>query len=390
MRIYPTEEQKQLIDTTFDCCRYVWNGFLALKTQRYQDFKENINFNKMSSILTQIKKADDFLTKVDSMALQQELKYLSHAFDKWFKHVKKNGVTFSSEVRKKANRQNRTLNIYDSEAYPKFKKKADSRNSYRTMSAYIKEDKVFIPKVGLVESIITREPTGIIKGSTISKTPTGKYFISFTVEETVEKLPMTEKEIGIDLGLKTFAVGSDGSEFHLDKKIWKYLKRIDKLQRKLYKKPNRKTKSYKKLKLKIAKLHERVVNFRTDFLHKLSTKLISENQVIYLETLDIKNMTKDKYRSRAILNSAWSTFVTMIKNKATIYGREVVQIDKYFPSSKKCSSCGNEQSMPVHIRTYKCPCCGMILDRDLNAAINIHVQGKLIRGQGSPLATLVA
>lgn len=354
-RIFPTNEQKIQIDKTIGCCRYIWNGFLALKKFRYKTFKENLGYNKMSSILTQVKHADDFLKKVDSTALQQTLKQLDNTYQMFFKKKCK---------------------------YPKFKSKNNPKNSYKTTTCKIKDNKVLIPKVGLVDVAWSREIKGKILSATISKTPTEKYFISFCTDEITEHLPVSNKEIGIDLGLKTFAVCSDEQEFKAPKPIWKYIAKLKKLQRKLSKKKNKTSNRYKKLKLQIALLHKRIANIRKDFLHKLSTKLIQENQLICLEDLNVKGMTKNHKLARVILDCGFGMFIEMLKTKANMYGRQVVQIDRWYPSSKTCHKCGSiKKDLTLKDRIYICPECGEIIDRDLNAAINILTVGRQsIRG----------
>lgn len=377
-RIYPTKEQQEIIEKTFNCCRYVWNGFLALKEFRFKEFGEKLNYNKMSALLTQIKKSDIFLNEVDSTALQQTLKQLEEAYKKWFEFVKKNGVKYSPKVIEHLKRKNKQPTIIDSEVHPKFKNKNNPKNSYKTTNCKIKADKVLIPKIGLVDIIWSRKFNRKILSATISKTPTNKYFISFCVDEITSKLQPITKEIGIDLGLKTFAVCSDGQEFKAPKPMWKNIARLKILQRKLSKKKNKKSNRYKKLKLQIALLHERIANIRKDFLHKLSTKLIQENQLICLESLDVKEMSEDKHIAKAITDSAFGTFAIMLKAKGKMYGRNVVQIDKYYASSQICSACGYQNVLvkDTNIRKWVCPQCGEEHDRDYNASVNILIEGK--------------
>ena len=353
-RIFPTKEQCEQIDKTISCCRYVWNGFLALKEFRYKEFGSKLSFKEMSRILTQIKKTDTFLAEVDSTALQQTLKQLDNTFSMFFKgHCK----------------------------YPRFKSKKNPKDSYKSTNIKIKDDKIYIPKVGFVDYSNSREINGRILSGVISKSPTNKYYVSFTVDENTKHLPIIDKDVGVDLGLKTFAYCSDGFEIKSLKTMWKYSDRLKKLQRKLSKKPKKYTKNYEKLRLQIARLHERIANIRKDFLHKLSTKLIKENQFIFLEDLNVKGMSKNKKLSKAILDCGFGYFVQMLKTKGIMYGRTVWHIDRWFPSSKTCSCCGNYKSdLKLSDRVYKCE-CGLEIDRDYNASINILLEGrKSIRG----------
>lgn len=378
-RIFPSESQKIIIENTFNCCRYVWNGFLALKEYKHRCFEEKIYFKHMSAILTEVKKTDTFLKDVDSTALQQTLKQLDDTYKPWFKHIKTKGITYTKKTLERCARQKRKPSIFDSEKHPRFKSKINPKNSYKSTNTKLKGDKVLIPKVGEVEVLWSRRFTGKIISATISKSATNKYFISFCVDETTVHLPQIDKEVGIDLGLKTFAVGSDGLEVKAPKPMWKYLARLRKLQRRFSKMKNSNNKL--KLKLRIAKLHERVKNIRQDFLHKLTTKLIRENQSIYLEDLNVKGMSKNKKLAKAILDCGFGYFIQMMKTKATMYGRTVFQIDRWFPSSKICSCCGNHKvDLKLSDRVYKCG-CGLEIDRDFNASINILLEGiKSIRG----------
>lgn len=217
-RIFPTDEQKILIDKTISCCRYVWNGFLALREFRYKEFGESMNYNTMCKLLTEIKKSDDFLREVDSVALQQTLRQLDNTYKMFFKKICR---------------------------YPKFKSKKNPKDSYKSMQVKISGNQIVIPKVGKVDYANSRSINGRILSATISKTPTNKYFVSFTIDENVEHLPKTDKEIGIDLGLKTFAVCSDGKEYKSPKPMWKYISRLKKLNRKLSKKRNKESNRYK-------------------------------------------------------------------------------------------------------------------------------------------------
>ncbi len=354
-RIYPNLEQIAIINKTISCCRYTWNGFLALKEFRYKEFGEKLNYTKMSSILTQIKKTDTFLTEVDSTALQQTLKQLDNTFTMFFKgHCK----------------------------FPRFKSKKNPRDSYKSTTIKIKDGKIYIPKVGFVEYSNSRDIKGRVLSAVVSKSATNKYYVSFTVDESSEQLPRIEKEVGVDLGLKIFAFTSDNEKYFAPKPLWKYTARLKKLQRKLSKKPSRASKNYEKLRLQIATLHERITNIRNDFLHKLTTKLIRENQSIYLEDLNVKGMSKNKKLAKAILDCGFGYFVQMLKTKGIMYGRTIHQIDRWFPSSKTCSCCGYYKAdLKLTDRVFECPSCDNSVDRDYNASINILTEGiKSIRG----------
>ncbi len=350
-RFYPTPQQTELLAKTFGCVRYVWNQILEWRSKEYQLNAKKINYTKTSAKLTEIKKEHEWLNEVSSIALQQTLRNQDLAFSKFFRKETK---------------------------YPNFKKRR-GRQSFRLMNNgfTIKDGKVIIAKSKEPLNIVWSRPLlGEPSSITISKDGANRYFISFCSEVEIEPLLHIHKTVGIDLGLTDFAITSDGEKFKPLKSFLKYQKLLKKLQRQLAKKvkgSNRRNKA----KVKIAKVHNRIADSRKDFLHKLSSKLINENQVISLEDLNVKGMVKNHKLAKGILDAGWSEFVRQLKYKAEWYGRTISQISPWFPSSKLCSDCGFKvEKMPLNIRKWQCANCGETHDRDINAAININTAGQ--------------
>lgn len=357
IRIYPNKEQQILIDKTFGCARFVYNFMLNLKQKLYKNFNINLNFACMSKILTEIKKHKQWLKEIDAVALQQCLKDLDNAYQRFFNN---NG-------------------------YPKFKSKRD-KNSYRTNSKTIFLDqnnyKIKIPKIGWIKFRDKYKFKGLIKiyNITISKSSNGKYFASILAEVNIETFAKTKKSCGIDLGLKDFCILSNGTKF----KNPKFLKHSEKQLRLLQKSLSRKiygSKNYLKAKIKLARLHEYIANYRKDFLHKISIFLIKEYDVICVKTLQIKNMLKNRKLAKAISDVSWHEFCRQLEYKCLWYDKKFVKINTYFASSQICSNCGfkNINIKDLSVREWICPKCGEYHNRDINAAKNILNEGlKLI------------
>ena len=354
-RLYPNRRQVQLLARFFGCVRWVYNFFLRMCIDASKKTGKKPSCFDCIKMLPNLKGQEDtaWLAEVDSNALQQAIIDLDRAFDNFFKR-KSQGV-----------------------GYPKFKKKKMARKSYRTTKARIIDDShVFIPKLGVVKARITRPVEGRITSATIKQVPSGKYFIVFTCVDIPEPPQVkTGKAIGIDLGIKSLVTTSDGKKINGVAGTRKLDKKLAREQRKLSRK-KKGSNNRKKQKIKVAKVHEKIANKRKDHLHKVTAKLISENQVVCAETLDVSGMLKNRYIAKKLANQSFATILGFLEYKAKLNGKTFVQVGKEFASSKTCHSCGVKMNaMPLNIRSWQCGNCGAKHDRDINAAKNILAEG---------------
>ena len=363
-RLYPNTEQKILIDKTFGCCRFVYNYFLSEKIEYYKQTKSLKGFKHNSE--KELKKEYDWLKEVDSTSLQQERLNLETAYKTFFNKVKKGEVV-----------------------HLKFKSKHD-KQSYRSINnnhcikVDIEHRKIKIPKIGYMNYRDDRIfDTSSIKFVTVSKNNVGQYYVSILTEEDIKHVPNNKNIIGIDLGVKTYITCSNGEKVDNPKILNRYEKKMKICQRKLSKK-QKGSNNKNKQRIKLAKIHNKVNNIRTDFLQKLTTRLINENQIICLEDLKISEMVKNNLLSKSIYDCSWYEFKRQLLYKADWYGRHIVIVDKYFPSSKLCSSCGYKlYELKLSTRQWICPNCNKEHDRDFNASINILQEGiKLLATAG--------
>ena len=358
VRLYPTIDQQVFFAKSFGCVRFIWNKMLSDKIEHYKETKTTLK-----NYPAQYKKEFEWLQEVDSLALSKVERHLQKAYQSFFK----NGTGF-----------------------PKFKKKGQ-RDSYTTNNqkgtVAITNNTVKLPKIGHIKAKLPNRMNGLIKSATITKTATGQYYASVLVETIVDELPNTQSNIGIDLGLTDFIVLSDGSKVANPKFLSKLQHKLAREQKILAKRravakvANRKlsdSRNYQKQKFKVAKVYEQITNSRTDFLHKLSFNLIKNHDVIAIEDLNVKGMVKNHKLAKAISDSSWSTFTTMLAYKAEWYGKTLVKIDRWYPSSKTCSGCNHlltKAELPLSLRSWDCPSCLQTNDRDINASINILKEG---------------
>lgn len=351
-RIYPSKTQTEQIEKQFGACRFVYNWALETKIKEYQENKHHVSRFELQNILVkQVKPENEWLKNANSQSLLATLINLESAFTRFFREKK---------------------------GFPKFKSKKNPLQSFQIPQHYVvdfEEGNVKLPKIGKVKASFSREFDGTPKTATVSRSTTGKYYISILVEDgngLPEKQPFTdETTIGIDVGIKDFAIFSNGEKIENPKYLKNSLVKLKVLQRKVSKKVKG-SNNWKKAKLKLARLHEKITNQRNDFQHKLSIKLVRENQAIALETLKVCNMVKNHNLAQSISDAGWSSFVEKLTYKAEWYGKTVLRIGTFEPSSKLCNVCGyHNKELTLALREWTCPTCNTFHDRDINAAINI-------------------
>ena len=360
-RLYPNEEQATRFAQQFGSARFIFNHFLAENIRRFDAKEKHLSGFDCGKIITQMKKDPEtkWLKEVDDWVLKNAATNLDIAYKNFFSSI--SGKRKGPKV-----------------ARPKFKCKGN-RDSFKTTCKLDQNNRLLkIPKLSPIKVVIDRTIAGKIKTATVSKTPSGKYFVSILVEESINLLPSTGREIGIDLGLKDLIITSDGEKFpHPEQMLAKAKRELKKQQRKLARKVKG-SKNRERQRIKVAKAFEKVTNIKKDYYHNLSRYLVNNFDAIYLENLNVSGMLKNRRLSRKIHESAWSTLAGMIAYKAGWAGRTIHKIGRFVPSSKTCSCCGYKKTdLTLGDRSWDCPSCGSHLDRDINAAQNIKNFGQL-------------
>ncbi len=355
-RIYPNKEQQVQIAKTFGCCRFVYNQTLAYRKEKYENGKISVNKIDCNNYCNrELKKAYEWLKEVDKFALTNAIYHMDAAYQKFFK---------------------------EHAGYPKFKSKHDTHKSYTTnftngnIEVNFENRKIKLPKLKKVKAKFHRVFYGQIKSATISQVPSGKYYVSILVETEHKEIPHVNCEVGLDLGLKNLCITSDGRKYENPKTLAKHERKLAKLQRQLEHKEKGSNNYYKQRK-QIALCHEKITNARKDYLHKISYEIISENQVIVSESLQIRNMVKSHHLAKSISDVSWYGLTRQLEYKATWNGRKYIKINTFYASSQLCSVCGyqNADTKNLYVRRWICPKCGTDHDRDVNAAKNILAEG---------------
>ena len=355
VRLYPNGQQVELMRKTFGCCRYVYNHTLAIRNDAYKKTGVSLSGNDCKKLLPQMKADDPWLKEVDSTALQASIEDMDAAFKRFF------------DGRKAGKRV----------GYPRFKSKRHCRDSFTCkMSLAVSDKAVKLPKLGWVRAVVSVPVVGKIGHITVSEPKTGKFFACIAVETAVAEMPKTGKSVGIDLGIKDLLVSSDGYKYDNQRYLKHLEKQLARAQRKLSRKPKGSNRREKQ-RIRVALIQERIANQRLDYIHKVTTELVRNYDVICIEDLNVKGMMANHHLAKAIADASFGEVSRQLQYKAAWYGKNVILVGRFYPSSQLCHCCGyrNPAIKDLGIREWVCPNCGAQHDRDINAAINIKTEG---------------
>lgn len=363
-RLYPNKEQITLINKTIGSSRFVFNHFLDKWNNYYKETKKSLGYHECATLLTRLKSELEWLKEVDSTALQQSLKHLDTSFKNFFRELKKGN---------------------SNQGLPQFKKKHGPNQSYKTVSTIkIEGDHIQLPKLGWVKFANSRQFEGKIVSATVRRNPTGKFFVSVLVDEHISELAQTGSKIGIDLGIAYFAYSSEGKSYENPQWYRSMQQKLAKEQRKLSrryevakksKRPLTDCKNYQKQRLKVNEIHESITNSRNDYLHKLSTELVKNHDIICMEDLNVKGMMKNHKLAKAISEVSWTKFKDMVAYKCAWYGKKLVSVNAQY-TSQTCFECGHISKENRKTQSgFDCVKCGHTANADLNASKNILKRG---------------
>lgn len=366
-RIYPNESQRDQIARTFGCCRFVYNRALDVKKTAYSETGKSIATNDLIKMIPAWKRDPDtsWLAQVDSMALQQSIRDLDRAYKNFFRRVREGGKP----------------------GFPKFKSRRHARQSYRTNGGKVLDrNHIALPKLGTVRAKVSRPLQGRFMSVTVSLDATGRYFATFLCTDVPTKNtpPATDREVGIDLGVETLATLSDGRKIGNPRHLKKYERKLAREQRRLSRRKGARrdekpSDRYLKQRKRVARIHAKIADARTDALHKVTTMLADENQVLCMEDLNAKGMVRNHHLAKAVSDASFGEFARLLEYKCAERGRTLVKVGRFYPSSKTCSACGHRlDALPLSVRVWDCPACGAHHDRDVNAARNILAEGKRV------------
>lgn len=365
-RIYPNESQRDQIARTLGCCRFVYNRALDVKKTAYSETGKSIATNDLIKMIPAWKRDPEtsWLAQVDSMALQQSIRDLDRAYKNFFRRVREGGKP----------------------GFPKFKSRRHARQSYRTNGGKVLDrNHIALPKLGTVRAKVSRPLQGRFISVTVSLDAAGRYFATFLCIDVPSKdAPATDREVGIDLGVETLATLSDDTKIENPRHLKKYERKLAREQRRLSRrkgarKGEKQSRRYLKQRKRVARIHANIADARTDALHKVTTMLADENQVLCMEDLNAKGMMKNHHLAKAVTDASFGEFARLLEYKCDERGRSLVKIGRFYPSSKTCSACGHRlDALPLSVRSWDCPACGAHHDRDVNAARNILTEGKRI------------